>query len=412
MNVEVVSVGNELVEGAVVDTNSAYIGRRLAEVGAQVIYKTTVGDEVPSLRNAVKLALERADVVIVTGGLGPTRDDVTKRTVANVFDCPLVLNELILRRVKEHFEKRNMEMPAINTSQAMVPEGAKAFPNPLGTAPAIAIERGKSLLAMLPGVPSEMKLLFEDHILPMVAERAKGRVILHRTLHTCGLTESKIEQMLAAKVRRLSRGELAYLPGHTGVDLRLTARESSKQKALKRIRDMEETVEAILGEAVWGKDDDSLEHVIGYLLSMKHKTISVAESCTGGLIMDMITNVSGSSLYFVGGVVAYSNEMKMKKLKVKAFSLKKFGAVSKEVARAMAEGVREYCSSDIGLSVTGIAGPSGGTPAKPVGLVCLGLAWEGGATCERHNFPGSRRQIKEQSAVTGLNMLRRHLLKL
>ncbi|MFQ5907006.1 MAG: nicotinamide-nucleotide amidohydrolase family protein, partial [bacterium] len=217
---------------------------------------------------------------------------------------------------------------------------------------------------------------------------------------------------LSAKVRRLYRGVLAYLPGHTGVDLRLTARESSKQKALKRIRDMEETVEAILGEAVWGKDDDSLEHVIGYLLSMKHKTISVAESCTGGLIMDMITNVSGSSLYFVGGVVAYSNEMKMKKLKVKAFSLKKFGAVSKEVARAMAEGVREYCSSDIGLSVTGIAGPSGGTPAKPVGLVCLGLAWEGGATCERHNFPGSRRQIKEQSAVTGLNMLRRHLLKL
>jgi len=329
-----------------------------------------------------------------------------------VLNRPLVLDELILRRVKEHFEKRNMIMPALNTNQAMVPEGAKAFPSPLGTAPAIVIRRGRSLLVMLPGVPSEMKTLFEDHILPMIAERAKGVVVLHRTLHTCGLTESKIEQMLAAKVRRLPRGELAYLPRHTGVDLRLTVRESSKQKALKRIKDIEEAVEGILGEAIWGKDDDTLEQVIGYLLSMKHKTLSVAESCTGGLVMDMITNVSGSSSYFIGGVVAYSNEIKMKKLKVKSSTLKEFGAVSKEVAQAMAEGVREYCGSDIGLSVTGIAGPSGGTPAKPVGLVCLGLAWRGGSTSEQHNFLGTRRHIKEQSAVTGLDMLRRRLLSL
>ena len=412
MNVEVISIGDELLLGTVVDTNSAYIARRLTGVGAEVTYKTTVGDDASMVENAVRQALERADVVIVTGGLGPTRDDITKRIIAGILNRPLVLDELILKRVKEHFERRNMEMPAINTNQAMVPKGAKAFASPLGTAPAIMIKEKNSLLVMLPGVPSEMKSLFDEHVLPAIAERAKGIVIVHRTLHICGITESKIEQMLTGEVRGLARGEIAYLPQHTGVDLRLTARAVSKEKALKKIRNIEEKIEGVLGEAVWGKDDDTLEQVVGYLLSMKRKTISLAESCTGGLIMDMITNVPGSSSYFIGGVVAYSNEIKTGKLKVPKSFLKESGAVSKEVALAMAEGVRRYASSDIGLSITGIAGPSGATPDKPVGLVCLALAWEVGSASEQHNFLGSRRQIKEQSAVTGLDMLRRHLLGL
>lgn len=412
MKVEIISVGDELLLGTVVDTNSAYIARKLTEVGAEVIWETTVGDDASMIENGVRQALKRADVVIVTGGLGPTRDDITKGTIAGILNRPLVLNELILKRVKEHFKKRNMEMPAINTNQAMVPKGAKAFASPLGTAPAIMIKEKNSLLVMLPGVPSEMKSLFDEHILPAVAERTKGIATVHRTLHTFGITESKIEQMLAAEVRRLARGEIAYLPQHTGVDLRLTGRAISKEKALEKIRSIEEKIEGMLGEAVWGKNDDILEQVVGYLLSMKRKTISVAESCTGGLIMDMITNVPGSSSYFIGGVVAYSNEIKTGKLKVPKSLLKKSGAVSKEVALAMAEGVRGYTSSDIGLSVTGIAGPSGATPTKPVGLVYLALAWGGGSLSEQHNFLGSRRQIKEQSAVAGLDMLRRNLLAL
>jgi len=412
MKVEIISVGDELLLGTVVDTNSAYIARRLAGVGAEVTYKTTVGDDASMIENGVRQALGRVDVVIVTGGLGPTRDDITKKTIAGILDRPLVLDELILKRVKEHFKKRNMEMPAINTNQAMVPKGVKAFASPLGTAPAIMIEEKNSLLAMLPGVPSEMKSLFDEHVLPAIAERTKGIAIVHRTLHTCGITESKMEQMLAGEVGRLARGEIAYLPQHTGVDLRLTGRAISKEKALKKIRSIEEKIESVLGEAVWGKDDDTLEQVVGYLLSMKRKTISLAESCTGGLIMDMITNVPGSSSYFIGGVVAYSNEIKTGKLKVPKSFLKESGAVSKEVALEMAEGVRRYAPSDIGLSVTGIAGPSGATPAKPVGLVFLALAWDGGSVSEQHNFLGSRRQIKEQSAVAGLDIVRKHLLGL
>jgi nicotinamide-nucleotide amidase len=410
MKVEVVSVGDELLLGTVVDTNSAYLGTRLAEVGAEVIYKTAVGDNARLIENVVRRALERVDLVIVTGGLGPTRDDITKRTIARIFDKPLVLKDSVLQSVREHFEKRNLEMPAINTNQAMVPEGSVVFANPRGTAPAIVIEEGKSMLVMLPGVPSEMKALFDEHILPLVAQKSEGAAIVHRTLHTVGLTESKIEQMLTPEVRKLSRGELAFLPHHTGVDLRLTAREITKDKASKRLKELERAVGGLLGDAVWGKDEDTLEQVVGFLLSMKHKTVSVAESCTGGLIMDMITNVSGSSSYFVGGVVAYSNEIKMKKLKVSKSLLEKHGAVSSEVAVAMAEGVRKQWLSDIGLSVTGIAGPSGGTAAKPVGLVCIALSFEEDSQVEKHNFLGSRREIKEQAAVAALDLLRRHLL--
>jgi len=411
MKVEIISIGDELVFGAVLDTNSAYISARLAEVGADVRHKTTVGDDPGEIEDAVRRALGRTSVVIVTGGLGPTRDDLTKRTISQVFNRSLVLNEKILERVKEHFEKRNFEMPAVNTGQAMIPERSKAFPNPLGTAPAIVIEEAGLLLAMLPGVPSEMKPLFDKHVLPLVAEKAKGTVIMNRTVHTAGLTESGIEEMLRGTLRGVARRELAYLPRHTGVDLRLTVRAASTDKAVRRTRELEEAIESVLGDAVWGKDEDTLEQVVGLLLTMKRKSISVAESCTAGLVMDMITNVSGSSSYFLGGVVAYSNEVKMNKLKVSKSALDRYGAVSEEVAVSMARGVRKFASSDLGLSVTGIAGPTGSTETKPVGLVCMALTWEEDCMSERHNFLGTRRDIKEQSAVHCLDMLRRHLLK-
>ncbi len=410
MKVEIISVGDELIFGAVIDTNSAYISSKLAEVGAEVKYKTTVADDAQEIEEAVRRALGRANAVVVTGGLGPTRDDITRKTVSRVFDRNLVLNEAILKAVQAHFEKRSIEMPAINANQAMIPEGAKAFANPVGTAPAIVLEEAGVFFAMLPGVPSEMKPLFDRHILPLLGEKAKGDVMVQRAIHTFGITESRIEEMLSTKLRGLPRGELAYLPKHTGVDLRLAVRGPSREKVLKRIKDLEETIESILGDSVWGKDDDRFEQVIGLLLTMKRRTLSVAESCTGGLIMDMITNVPGSSEYFLGGVVAYSNELKMKKLKVPKSVLDKFGAVSEETASAMAKGVRDFSSSDIGLSVTGIAGPTGATPTKPVGTVCMAIAWVGGCVSRCHNFLGTRREIKEQSAIACLDMLRKHLL--
>jgi nicotinamide-nucleotide amidase len=411
MKVEIISIGDELVFGAVLDTNSAYIGAKLAEAGADVKYRTTVGDDPEQIEDAVRRALGRTSVVIVTGGLGPTRDDVTKKTISQIFDRPLVLDEKILDKVKEHFQKRNLQMPAVNASQAMIPERSQALPNPVGTAPAIVIQEAGLMLVMLPGVPSEMKPLFDKHILPLVSRKARGMVIVQKTLHTTGLTESNIEEMLRARLRGLPRGELAYLPRHTGVDLKLTVRAVSRDMAARRTTELEETIESILGDSVWGKDDDTLEQVVGLLLTMRRKTISVAESCTGGLIMDMITNVPGSSSYFAGGLVAYSNDLKAKKLRVSKPKLDKYGAVSCEVAVSMAQGVRKYALSDLGLSVTGIAGPTGATETKPVGLVCMALAWEDGSTSQQHNFLGTRREIKEQSAVTCLDMLRRYLLK-
>jgi len=409
MKIEIVTIGDELLLGSTLDTNSAYLGRRLAEIGGRVTYRTTVGDEGEEIQEVLERAFERADLVFTTGGLGPTRDDVTKKTVSKILDLPLILHERTLTRVKEHFEKRGIQMPSINTTQALIPRGSTLLDNPLGTAPGIWISWNSKDLILLPGVPAELKAIFEN-ILPKLREKINGEVLLHSTLHSTGIPESEIAERLSAVLKGREREWVSYLPGHTGVDIRITIQGKGEKEVRGVLKGMESKVSETIGISVWGKNEDTLERVIGVLLTMKGQSISVAESCTGGLIMDRLTSIPGSSQYFYGGIVAYSNDLKNRVLKVPKGVLSRYGAVSRETALSMAERVRDWVQTDVGLSVTGIAGPTGGSEEKPVGLVYFGLSGFGKGLWEEHRFLGDRRMIKEQSAQGALDLLRRTLL--
>ena len=416
MKIEIISIGEELLLGTTVDTNSSYLGRRLMEIGGKVTFKTTVGDRKEEIQEALERALTRADVILTTGGLGPTRDDVTKKVVSRILNLPLILHDRILKRVSEHFEKRGLKMPAINTSQALIPRSAIPLDNPLGTAPGLWIQKVSKTgldekdLILLPGVPVEMKSVFEG-LLPKLREKMSGEVLLHSTLHTWGAPESEIAQRLSTFLKGKENGQVAFLPRHTGVDLRIEMKGKTEREARHILGGLEKKISDSLGVWVWGKNEETLEGVIGYLLTMRNLTLAVAESCTGGLIMDRLTGVPGSSDYFRGGIVAYSNDLKIQILKVPNQTLRKYGAVSKKTAIAMAEGIRKMAGVDLGLSVTGIAGPSGESEQKPVGLVYLGLAGGGKSLWEEHRFLGDRRMIKEQSAQGALDFLRRYLLE-
>ncbi|MCH7761052.1 nicotinamide-nucleotide amidohydrolase family protein, partial [candidate division TA06 bacterium] len=314
-----------------------------------------------------------------------------------------------LERVREHFEKRGMKMPSINTSQALIPRGAVPLDNPLGTAPGLWIQQGERDLILLPGVPAEMKAIFEG-LLPRLKEKISGEVLLHSTLHTWGAPESEIAQRLSTTLKGKENGQVAFLPRHTGVDLRISMRGKTEREAMRVLEGLEKRIYESLGIWVWGKNEETLESVIGCLLIMKGLTLSVAESCTGGLVMDRLTGVPGSSDYFLGGLVAYSDDLKMRFLKIPKQILTKYGAVSQKTAVAMAEGIRNMAQADLGLSVTGIAGPTGGSKKKPVGLVYVGLAREGKPLWEEYRFLGDRRMIKEQSAQGALDFVRRYLL--
>lgn len=409
MKIEIISIGEELLLGTTLDTNSAYLGRRLSEIGGRVAYRTTVGDRGEEIQENLERALSRSNLILMTGGLGPTRDDVTKKTVSKILGRPLVLHDRTLERVREHFEKRGMKMPSINTGQALIPRGAVPLDNPLGTAPGLWIQQGERDLILLPGVPAEMKAIFEG-LLPRLKEKISGEVLLHSTLHTWGAPESEIAQRLSTTLKGKENGQVAFLPRHTGVDLRISMRGKTEREAMRVLEGLEKRIYESLGIWVWGKNEETLESVIGCLLIMKGLTLSVAESCTGGLVMDRLTGVPGSSDYFLGGLVAYSDDLKMRFLKIPKQILTKYGAVSQKTAVAMAEGIRNMAQADLGLSVTGIAGPTGGSKKKPVGLVYVGLAREGKPLWEEYRFLGDRRMIKEQSAQGALDFVRRYLL--
>jgi nicotinamide-nucleotide amidase len=415
--IEIIAIGEELLLGTTVDTNSPYLGRKLAEFGGKVAYRTTVGDRGEEIKEALERALSRSDLIFMTGGLGPTKDDITKKTVSSLLAHPLVLHEKTLERVREHFEKRGLKMPAINSAQALLPRGSTPLVNPLGTAPGLWISVGNSKspdpstrdLILLPGVPAEMRAIFEN-LLPQLREKLNGEVLLQSTIHTCGAPESSIAERLFTVINRKESSSVAFLPKHTGVDIRIVTRGRTERGARMELEVLESKISTALDDWVWGKNEDTLEGVIGCLLTMKEIKVAVAESCTGGLIMDRLTGVPGSSHYFFGGIVAYSDEIKTKYLKVSKKTLSKYGAVSRETALAMAEGIRELAQTDLGLSVTGIAGPSGVTEEKPVGLVYFGLSGSREPLWEKHHYLGDRRMIKEQSAVGALNLLRQNLL--
>ena len=406
MRAEIITIGDEIIQGEILDSNSAYIGDRLSGLGIEVAFKTSVGDDLKRITEAIKLSLERVDLVIATGGLGPTNDDLTKKGIVKAFKRNLVFHEDILKKVEEGFKKRGIEMPKINQNQALLPQGAKALSNQYGSAPGIFIQEGKRLFFALPGVPLEMKTIFENEILPFLKSKSSKKFTLQKVLRTTGIVESAIYEKIEPILKFKSPVKIGFLPGFSGVDLKLRIISESDDLAHKIILEIEQKVREILNEYIYGIDQETLEEVLGKLLQNKKKTISVAESCTGGLIGAKFTNVSGSSNYFINGVITYSNEAKIELLKIPKEIIEKYGAVSEQVAILMAEGVKKISNTDYGLSATGIAGPTGGTEEKPVGLVYIGLAHENDSFAKKFVFGGDRQAVRERTAQAALNLVR------
>lgn len=409
MNAYIVTVGDELVTGFVTDTNSAYLAGKLAGIGITVSRKVSVRDRAEEIAAEMDAALEAADLVFVTGGLGPTHDDCTKRAVCESFGVKLVESPDILRRVRGRYESRGMEMPEVSRSLALVPETAELLPNPLGSAVGLKMTRGRRFLYVLPGVPGEMKAIFEGSIETGLRELEGRAYIKIKVLRTTGLSESDI----AAKIEPVADSlgvSLGYLPSPTGVVLRLTAMGDSEAAAGRELGRATASIRTVLGKRLYSEDGQELHFVVGNMLIETQTTISVAESCTGGLIGHLLTEVPGISSRFMEGITAYSDRSKISHLGVSPDAIASFGAVSEQVARAMAVGVRQRAHTDIGLSTTGIAGPTGGTGEKPVGLVYTGIAHEDGCEVTRNVFAGTRGVIKVRAATHALDLVRIHLL--
>lgn len=411
MRAEIITIGDELLIGQVINTNASYIGQKLSEIGIRVGRIVSVGDAESDIISELKYAFENFDVVILTGGLGPTHDDVTKNAICKFFDTELVLNEDVLNQVKEFLAKRGVGLNEANRSQALVPKKAKIINNRWGTAPGLLFEENGKIVIVMPGVPREMQGMMENFVINYLAEKSAGNVIKQRILKTTGIPESYLYEKLKETVHEVEKFcKIAFLPSPTGVKIRITVHAENKEKADDIVKEVERKFREKVDKYIYGVDDEELEEVVGKLLVERGLKIAVAESCTGGLICDRITNVSGSSRYFEHGVVAYSNEAKVQILGVPEELIKNYGAVSREVAKAMAEGVRKISGADIGISTTGIAGPTGGTPQKPVGLVWIGYSDKNETFAKEFRFGYDRLGNKQIASQMALEILRRKLL--
>ena len=406
----IIAVGSELLTPFRVDTNSLAITERLNTIGIDVRLKAIVGDDRAEMALVVEEAMRSADLVVCTGGLGPTEDDVTRDVVAGVLGLPLALDEQILERIRQRFAKRGMAMPAINARQAMVPRGASVLDNPNGTAPGLLIEQGRVTIVLLPGPPREMTPMMDGLIRGRLSALGGGRGLFRRVVRVTGRTESDVDatiQPLYARWREQAVPISATILAVLGqIELHLTAASSARDEAEGALAAAAGEVEAALGAAVYSTDGRPLEAVVGDLLRARGWTIAVAESCTGGLLASRLTDVPGSSAYLDRAVVCYSNQSKTELLGVDAGLIAGRGAVSEEVALAMAQGVRRSASSNVGIGITGIAGPDGGTPEKPVGTVAIAVVAEQEARVRTYQFIGAREQVKFQAAQAAMNMLR------
>lgn len=414
MNVEIVTIGDELLLGFTVDLNAAHIARELAAAGIRIVRRATVGDSAADIASAVQDALDRTGAVITTGGLGPTNDDLTKASIATIFHRAMRLDNSILESLERRWESFGWpgKLPMSNRAQAMVPDGATILANRHGSAPGVWLEDGNGRwVAMLPGVPREMRGMLSDELLPRLVPLAGvvPTVISSLTLRTTGLAESAIADRIDAIEFGAEKLSLAYLPGWEGVDLRLTSQDRSASEASRALAVSAESLRSVLGGYVYGEDTTDLAEVVLQLLRQRHWHVAVAESCTGGLLGGRITAVPGSSEVMLGGVIAYADEIKQRHLGVRAETLRSHGAVSEEVAREMAIGVRDRFGADVGLSVTGIAGPGGGTATKPVGSVCIAVDVGGAVSVSCVSTTGDRDEIRRRSAQLALNLLRRRL---
>ena len=406
---EIIAIGSELLTPHRVDSNSLYLTRQLNSIGIEVDLKVVAGDHESRLEQVVRSAVERSPLVIATGGLGPTEDDITRKVFARVLQRQMVLQDDILQGIRTRFRNRGLEMPANNARQALVPVGARVLENRLGTAPGLWLEEGDAVIILLPGVPSEMKAIFEESCLSLLSRRSKGFHLFTRVLRATGMAESQLDEQIAPIYTRHKNPVTTILAGKGEIQVHLTGKAASRQEAVALVQKVADRIEIELGDNIFSTGDENLEQVVGECLLRKQKTLAVAESCTGGLIAERITRVSGSSRYFLGGVICYSNRSKVELTGMPPLLLEMSGAVSAEVAKALAEGIRDRTAASIGIGVTGVAGPSGGSPEKPVGLVHLALAMEDQVEHRECRFSGDREKIRFWASQTALDMVRRRL---
>ena len=402
----IVSIGNEVLSGQTIDTNAAYLGKKLLAIGIPVVSSYTVGDDIDSIVRSFESASSDADVIIVTGGLGPTDDDLTRQALAKLLGTELQLQDELLQKIQNFFTGRNWQMSSKNKIQAYIPAGAKALANNLGTAPGIMAEVEGKMLFALPGVPSEMKQMFEESVLPELQRFASGQAVVMRKLRCFGTGESNIAELIDPLMQR-GRNPLINCTASCGViTLTITATAEDKNEARQMVDKDEKSLRNKLGELVYGTDEQTLAEVVGEKLAQQKKTIAVAESCTGGYIAKLLTDNPGASGYFTHGWITYSNGSKTSELDVPARLIEKHGAVSEEVARAMAQGARKRAGTAFAIGVTGIAGPAGGSERKPAGLVYISVDSDKECETKRFVFPHDRDSIRRRAAQTALNMLR------
>lgn len=410
MNAEIIAVGSELLTPDRLDTNSLFLTAELNRLGIEVIRKSVVGDDAHNLRDAFRIALEHADIIFACGGLGPTEDDLTRETVAELLSRRLRLNEDILRGIQERFRRFGRAMPEINARQAMVPEGSTVLANPRGTAPGLWLETKGRIIILMPGPPTELQAMFEREVKPRLEKYSPKERLFTRDLRIAGLPESEVEQRVAPIYKKYPEVRITILtvPGEIQLHPRIWSDDAAAAERL--LDELVERFALALGETLFSTRGESMEEVVARELQTHRATIAVAESCTGGMVATRLTNIPGSSSYFLGSVVSYSNDLKTAWAGVPAELIEAKGAVSPEVALAMAEGVRRRSNATLGLSTTGIAGPGGGTPEKPVGLVHIGLADETGAKERAFRFPGDRDRIRLQATQIALDTVRRYFL--
>ena len=410
MRTEIIATGTELLSGGVLDTNSLFLAEEMIGIGIEAAFKTVVGDNEKDMEETIRRALGRADVVIITGGIGPTEDDITRKVIAKILKRRLVLNEEALKAIHARLAGRDALHAMANDRQALLPSGVRMLVNPVGIAPGFTFEEDGKFIAVLPGVPREMEAMFSEGLRHMLEERFGGRFFIRRKiLRTVGMSESAVNQALQDILKREPR--VAGLTAkEIGVDIRIVVREASAERSQSSIDQIEKNVRELLGDTVYGIDGQEMEEVVGALLAQRRQKLAIAESCTGGLVSARITDIAGSSEYFMCGAVAYSNDAKTSMLGVPKELIAQHGAVSPEVAAAMAQGIRQAAGADIGLSLTGIAGPGGGSEGKPVGLVYFGLATAQGVKAGERRFLGTRAQIRLKASQVALDMVRRHLI--
>jgi len=414
VNAEIIAVGSELLTPHRMDTNSLYLTEQLNLLGIEVIFKSIVGDNLRRLVAAAQHALFRSDIVIFIGGLGPTEDDLTREAVAEALGVNVRRDPGVMSRLEQRFADRGWKMSPNNAKQADVLEGATVLPNPNGTAPgqwiAGEFDGREHIIVLLPGPPHELKSLFESEVRDRLRDKVPPATLAVRTLKIAMLGESLVDARVSPIYKRYNDVETTILAGAGEIELHFKSRAATADAAQNRVDEVAGLVEDELDDAVYSRNGESLEQIVGYWLQMRNATVAVAESCTGGLLAERITSIAGSSRYFVGGAVVYSNNLKTEFAGVPADMIERHGAVSREVAAALAEGIRYRCESTLGVGITGVAGPGGGTPEKPVGLVFHAVASDRGTEVVQRTFLGDRKRIRRFASTMALDMVRKKLM--